>query len=291
MRYKIKWITYTALIVFGIAINFHQYIIESWMQYQIRNENIVISFTTTPHRIALMQDTIKTILHQTAKINAIYLNIPYEFKRDHLAYNIPAWLLAEKKITIIRGADYGPATKLLGTLSNVKLAPNTIIITLDDDIKYPKNLVLQLAYKAYMHPDKAIAICGSNPEYDLNGNIARESKTGIVKDINPDASVAIAQGFAGIAYRRHFFNDTIFAIQNAPQVCINSDDLYISFYLAQHNIPRQILSNRYINFYQIDWDNGISLNSDALHKLHPSPLEKHTACLDYMHQMDPTVKF
>jgi hypothetical protein len=288
---RLKYALYTVLIAAGIFLNLQQFFVEKWMLWQIRNEYIVVSFTTTPHRIAAMQDTVKTILAQTAPIKAIYLNIPYVFKRDNIPYVIPEWLDSEEKITILRTDDFGPATKLLGILTSVMLPDNAIIITLDDDIKYPPNTVLQLAYKEHVNPNKAIAICGSNPEYDHNGEIAAYSRNGILKNIRPDAQVAIAQGFAGIAYRRSFFDADIFAIQNAPQECINSDDVYISFYLARHNIPREILNNKFIGFKNIGWDNQLSLADDALHRLTPGPHEKHKTCISYLKQQYPDVSF
>ncbi len=291
MRYKFKWMIYTILLIFAIALNFEQIIVERWMLLSLKNSQIVVSFTTTPHRINEMQTTVATILQQTAPIQAIYLSVPYIFKRDNIKYKIPEWLQQEKKITILRSKDYGPATKLLGLLEQITLEPNTIIITLDDDIKYPPNTVLQLAYKALKNPKKVIAICGSDPEYDLNGKIAASSRNGIKKNIRPNTQVTIAQGFAGIAYRPEFFDDTIFNIIHGPQECINSDDVYISFYLAQRHVPREILNNRYIGFAKIDWDNQLSLSDNALHRLMPGPRDKHEKCISYLKSIDPATKF
>lgn len=291
MSAKIRWSIYLMLLAVGIFFYFQQFFTESWMRWQLRNETVIIAFSTTPYRINNMQDTVDTILKQSLPVAAVYLSVPEVFKRDNIPYEIPEWLNKQKRISILRTEDYGPATKLLGVLEHATLPSDAIIITLDDDIKYPKNTVLQLAYKAYKNPDRAIAICGSNPEYDDTGAIAANSKTGIRKNIRPNALVSIAQGFAGVAYRKGFFNEKIFAINDAPKECINSDDVYISYYLAQQKIPRQILNNKFIGYSKIDWDNELSLSDNALHKLVPTPRDKHSKCISYLKKQQPNVEF
>lgn len=290
--FKLKYLLYALLLGFGIALNTHQYVVEQWMRFQIRNEHIVVSLTTIPQRIDLMKPMLQTILEQNVNIDAIYLNVPFRFKRDNSTYVIPEWLQNEKRVTLLRTKDYGPGTKLLGALAKAKIPENAILITLDDDIKYPNNIVLELAYKAHKHPNKVIAICGSNPEYNSDGQIvAKKSATGLKQELNNNAYATIVQGYAGVAYRRKFFNDRIFAYQDAPQECINSDDVYISFYLAQREIPRQVLHNRYISMRNIGWRNDLNLNDSALHRLTPGPAEKHRICINYLKQLDPNVNF
>lgn len=274
-----------------MLLNFHQFIVEQYMRLQIRNEHVVIAFSTTPYRIAEMQDTVSTILQQDMKPDAIFLAVPHVFKRDNTPYVIPAWLQNHPQITVIRTQDYGPATKLLGVLEQVKLDPNTIIITMDDDVKYPKNIVTQLVYKAKQYPNEAIGIAGADLDYDERGNLISNKIGGLVALAHSDANATLLQGFSGIAYRRNFFNQDIFAITNAPRECINSDDLYLSFHLAKQNIPRRILKNRYINRLTINYSDEIGNRDDALHNLTPSPSDKHRSCIAYMKGLAPDVTF
>ncbi len=248
------------------------------MRYALKDEYIVVSLSTTPHRIDKIGPTLDTLLRQNAPIKAIYLNIPYIFKRNNTMYKIPDWLLRIPNITILRSKDYGPATKLLGTLANADLPANAIIITVDDDVYYPKNLVLQLAYKAMQQPGRAIGIIGANPD--------PESELGITKIKQNDALVSILQGYAGVAYRKHFFNNSVFEIVETIADCINSDDIYLSHYLERHSIPRQVLSNNYINSCDIRWQTDIGTDNNSLHMLTPKPSEKHKNCLSFLLEQD-----
>lgn len=284
MQRKIAVYMIIFLAVILLNIYYHrQYLIEQWMKYNLSGEYIVVSLSTTPYRINDLQPTINSLLAQNAPIKKIYLNIPYVFKRDNLEYAIPEWLLNQKQITILRTEDYGPATKLLGTLANTNLPGNAIIITIDDDVIYPSNLVLQLAYKAKMHPDRAIGIVGA--VIDVNADL------GLRKIKTSDALVNILQGYAGVAYRRNFFDDSIFAITSAPKECINSDDVYLSFFLAKHGIQRQVLRNSYINACDIRWETEIGTDLNSLHNLLPKPADKHQMCMTYLQQIDPQVHF
>lgn len=291
---KKKWLAYLVVLLSFSVLNlfyYRQYFLEFWMRYNLGNEYIVVSLSTTPYRINDLSPTLETLFAQNAPIKQIYLNIPYHFERDNIEYQIPQYLLDEPRITILRTKDYGPATKLLGTLEKADLPPEAIIVTVDDDSIYPKNLVLQLAYKAMQHPDRAIGIMGANPDYDANGSIPEDSELGLIKIKQPNALVSVLQGYAGVAYRRHFFDDTVFDIAQAPKDCILSDDLYLSFYLAKHGIERQVLKNAYISSCDIGWDTPIGTSFTALHKLSPKPTDKHRSCLAFMHQQDPQVVF
>lgn len=283
MKIRRRWFIYIPAIIFGIMLNFKEFFTEPFMYAGLLNEHIVMAFTTTPHRINDIEPTIKSLLVQNAPLKAIYVSIPYKFERDNLEYEIPKWLSDNKKITILRSKDYGPATKLLGVLEQVKLPPNAIIITVDDDIYYPRNLALQLAYKAKRNPNYAIAISGANLDPE-------DSWRGLRNNTTPDAFVSVVQGFSGIAYRRSFFDADIFNIVHAPRECINSDDLYISFDLAKHNIKRQVLLNDFIKYNKIIWDNPVGLKDDALHNQQHQK-HRHEACVAYMKAKDPKVIF
>jgi len=287
---KILYSTLLILIILN-CLWYRQFFIELWMAASLLNENIVVSLSTTPHRINHIQETLETVLSQNAPIRQIYISIPYVFKRDNLEYKIPQWLQDEKRITILRSQDYGPATKLLGVLEQVKLTPNTIIVIVDDDVKYPKNLALHLAYQAKLNPNKAIGVLGADPIYGQDHELIDDADIGMQRVRKNNSQASVLQGYAGVAYRRSFFDSSIFNIVSASQDCKNSDDLYISFYLAKHNIPRQIVKNEYISLCYINWSLDIGLNQDALHMLSPRPALKHRSCIAFMKRNDPHVIF
>jgi len=289
-----KWFAYTACLASLAVVNIYyhrHFFIQKWMYYSVKDQYVVISLTTTPYRIDKIQPTIDSLLSQNISIKNIYLSIPYVFKRDNIEYIIPEWLRNNHKITILRTEDYGPATKLLGVLASERLPHDAIIIVVDDDAIYPDNLALNLTYKAKSHPDRAIGIMGANPDYDAQGEINLDSTLGLIKIKQADALVSILQGYAGVAYRAYFFDDTVFEVANTNEDCFNSDDIYLSFHLAKHNIPRQVLRNPYISSCNIMWETSMAIENTALHKLTRTPTEKHHGCISYLQQQNPEVVF
>lgn len=284
---------YIICVLLLIIVNlyyYRQYLLETWMRFKLSTHPVVVTLSTTPHRIADLQPTLETILQQNLT-TPIYLSIPHVFKRDNLTYDIPTWLSQNKRITILRTDDYGPATKLLGLLEQVTLDPETIIITLDDDVHYPKNLVLHLAYKALKNPNAAVGIIGANLDYDAPQHIADNSELGLVTIDIADAKVDVLKGYGGVAYRRKFFNNAIFSMTNSDNPCHKADDIIFSYFLATQQINKIVLKNKYSTWEQIRWQTDMQVDSHALQKLIPSPVEKHRICLAYLHTIDPNVEF
>lgn len=271
------------------VIEHHRKYTEKWMRFALRNEHVVIALSTTPYRIKHIQHNLELLHLQNMPIKAIYVSIPYVFKRDNIAYEIPEWLQEDKRITILRTDDYGPATKILGVLSNVNLPKNTILISVDDDIDYPYNLALHLAYRAKRNPRAAIGLSGVNIDYDTTGMIAADSKDGLININSENTTVSALQGVAGIAYRPHFFDNSIYDIINAPRECINSDDLYISFYLARKNIARYTFKSKYLRVSDISVMD-LGTQADALHQQFPEA-DRHRSCVAFMTQKYPEVHF
>lgn len=262
--------------------------VEQYMRYTLRNDNIVLSLTTTPYRIDKIQPVLDTLYKQNVKIAKIYLNLPYTFKRDGSAYTIPEWLLQNPRVTLLRTDDFGPATKLLGTLQQAKLTDNTIIITVDDDMYYPENLVLHLAYAAKKQPNKVIATIGGDVEYDVNGRIKGRG-VGLKLQLAPKAPFTIPLGYAGVAYRPEFFDAQIFAIDTAPYECFMNDDFFIGFHLSRLNISRQTLDNVYVNEDDVKCYEELARQAESLYIITPNRAQMNNVCLAYLRNQYPNV--
>lgn len=284
-RHIILGIALCALIILNALYN-RQLFVELYMRFRLRDQHIVLALTTTPYRINKTALTLATLVSQNIRLDTIYLSIPHKFARDGSDYVIPEWLSNDKRFTILRTEDYGPGTKLLGLLEQVKLPPKTIIVTVDDDVFYPKNLALQLAYQSMLNPNYAIGISGVDPEYDQDNAIATTSPMGLIKRYERDGMVTILQGYGGIAYRAEFFDPSIFELlKNSPE-CRYVDDIYFASYLARRGIKRRMLKNQFIDVYEIQWFHRLGTGDDALHKQIPKPAFKHRACVERLQQND-----
>lgn len=100
------------------------------------NTNFCITFTTIPSRLNTIHKTIESIERQTLKPKKIFLNVPYKY------YRFPKIRISNQELAkyesdlveINRCDDFGPATKIMGSIDKVKKFDCAIII--DDDHIY-----------------------------------------------------------------------------------------------------------------------------------------------------------
>jgi len=99
-----------------------------------------VSFTTLPSRIENIKETIESLQSQTLKANNIFLNLPYKFKRFKDYYFTENQLrdLDKYQLRINRCEDYGPSTKLMGSLKDIQ--KYDCVIILDDDHIYHEKM-------------------------------------------------------------------------------------------------------------------------------------------------------
>ena len=102
--------------------------------------NFCVSFTSIPTRIDNIKKTIDSINNQSLKANKIFLNLPYEFKRfsDYKFNREQIMKIGNYNVEVNRSEDYGPATKLMGSISKIKNEYDCVIL-IDDDHIYHKN--------------------------------------------------------------------------------------------------------------------------------------------------------
>jgi len=100
------------------------------------NNNFCVTLTTIPTRLNTLNKTLESIKNQTLRPSKIFLNIPTEYHRfpnlkieDNELNHLHSDLLE-----ITRCNDFGPATKIMGSLQKIKEYECAIII--DDDHIY-----------------------------------------------------------------------------------------------------------------------------------------------------------
>ena len=101
----------------------------------------VLTLTTSPQRMQHLPLVLDALLNQLISPDAVYLTLPKRY-RNRDAYIIPGWLRDELQVTLLhRADDLGPVMKILPVLE-VEADPDTLLITVDDDVRYPPDLSL-----------------------------------------------------------------------------------------------------------------------------------------------------
>ena len=109
------------------------------------SNRVVVTLSTLPHHLDWLEPTLNSLLAQTVKPDAIVLAVPEISRRTGQPYGE---VRVPKGITVLRTkTDYGPLTKLLPALME-EADPDTIVISVDDDKVYAKDLVQRLTWHA-----------------------------------------------------------------------------------------------------------------------------------------------
>ena len=115
---------------------------------------IYVSITTIPQRIKNLNKSVKSLLNQTRKPDKIFINIPFKYKRfsETIVDNqFPKF--DNNVVEITRCEDYGPGTKLLGSLN--KLQKDSLLILADDDHTYEDYMIEKFFYFYSKVPNNA----------------------------------------------------------------------------------------------------------------------------------------
>ena len=100
--------------------------------------DVIISLTSIPSRLSTLHLTIKSLLNQGVSFEKIIL-----WLHEDLKNNLPPALekLQGKRFEIRYSTTTEPHRKLIETL---KLYPDRIIVTCDDDVMYPDDWLFRL---------------------------------------------------------------------------------------------------------------------------------------------------
>lgn len=190
----------------------------------VNGENVIVSLTTHGKRILSVHRTIESIFSQSILINKVVLYIgTEEFQSvDQLPVVLQRQMNRGLDIRFVK--DIGPYTKLLYALKDF---PSSSIITVDDDILYPANVVERLLMS---HRQNKNAICGLAVR-QLELKKGREFKPYkhlefVVTQEDSTSNMYVAEGFGGVLYPPHCFSEEVFNEPLFRKLAPKADDLW-----------------------------------------------------------------
>jgi len=191
-----------------------------------------ISLSSIPSRFGSVKKVVDSLNLQTTKPSKIFLNIPYAYKRfpDIKDVNLDIFQdIKDDNFKISRCEDYGPGTKLLGSINLLKSFDFVILV--DDD--------------HYYHPRMCEIF---NKYFNLNNDQAYSFFTVKIYDL------IMGQGADGFLINTHHL-DGILDFYNKHvrdyKHCFLNDDFWISMYLNKFK-KKRIISLEDINKKEIN---------------------------------------
>lgn len=113
--------------------------------------DVIVSLTTYPARIKTINQTIKTIIDQTYPYKLLVLWLaPSQFPNKEK--DLPTELIEMVKRKTIQVCWYQDIRSYKKLIPTLKKYPNDAIVTIDDDLLYPKDLLQRLVNAYYSSP-------------------------------------------------------------------------------------------------------------------------------------------
>ena len=231
--------------------------------------SIVVSLATFGVRIFNIRNTLLSLLSQTVVPDAIVVHLSLKSRTETISEQqvrsfldryfgvcVPSsrvqnGIQCDNGLLFVIGEDYGPATKVLGTLSLPFMDGDACIVSVDDDTIYDPDMVKTLTSRA---PDMGALGFGCQ-EVHWGLKLFRGSfdpSAVWLQEISDEFGWRYPFqetvecngwlfGFQGVVYRRKFFDLDVFNMtESMPIGCFYADDVRLSGYLWSKGIKRYV---------------------------------------------------
>ncbi|MHB2149540.1 glycosyltransferase [Calditrichota bacterium LG25] len=194
----------------------------SFLNTSVRKEKIIVSFTTIKERIKNIYLVIESIAQQTMKPDKIVLWLS---KTNFNDANIPITVkrLIKKGLSIKYIDDIGPHTKLLYALQEFK---DNLIITIDDDIIYPFDLIENLYNVHNNYPHAICCNAAMLIKKDKKGNFLSYNDWETVTYKFFSSKYLLPLGVDGVLYPPNSLDNMVFDKNLLKKLCPTADDIW-----------------------------------------------------------------
>ncbi len=186
-------------------------------------DEIIISLTSIKPRLDNIAYTIESLMQQTLKADRIILCLGKEqLTHEEIPFSLK---LLEKRGLEIRfyEEDLGPYTKFFYTL---KENPDSLILTVDDDILYPSYMIEKL-YKAYLAENQYIH-CHRGHKITVKENeIAPYKQWEYSTQLEEASKLVFPTGVGGVMYYPGSLDDEVLNKKVFMEICPKSDDIWL----------------------------------------------------------------
>lgn len=195
----------------------------------MHSPNVIVSLTSYPARINTVCAVIKSLLAQSVIPNKIILYLAME---EFPSRSLPDSLLQLQKDTVfeIRWApeNFKSYNKLIWALKDF---PNSLIITVDDDILYPKSLVKTLLkthtkYPKYICAHRIRQIATQNNKVQPYNQWGLSEKRGIFEWHQKPSFKNFLCGVGGVLYPPHSLHSDVMNANLFIKFCKHQDDVW-----------------------------------------------------------------
>lgn len=223
-----------------------------------REENIIISLTSFPARMDKIHLCLKSLLIQTLKPDKIVVYLGKdEFTNIELPNKVCELMKYGVEFRFVE--DLKPHTKYYYAIQEF---PNSIVITVDDDVYYEPHLVEDL-YKYHTKFPHDVICTRAHKMKIVNSKLvsynAWEFET---RDVGRESHLFFATGVGGVLYPVNCLCEETFNVSNIKKLSLRQDDVWLKMMEVISKTKVFIIPPRSLKYVIGIWNSEkITLNS------------------------------
>ncbi|MFL0493516.1 glycosyltransferase [Priestia megaterium] len=228
--------------------------------YGERERKVIVSLTSYPARFSTIHICIKSLLNQTCKPDKVILYLGKDCTAKDITKEMKK--LENYGLEIKMGyEDIRPHKKYYYAMQEY---PNDIVVTVDDDVIYDRNLIESLmeSYSKYPYAVSARRVHNIiKSEKNLQPYNKWEFECTSIQE--PSMNL-IAIGVGGILYPPACMSERVFDLKSIKKICLNADDIWLKFMQVINSTPVVWVDSTFIHPVSIRGIQGLALNSSNL---------------------------
>lgn len=230
-----------------------------------RTPRIIVSMTSYPKRISCVAKSVETLMDQTVKADEIILWLAKEQFPNGMD-SLPKDILALQKrgLSIKWCNDLRSHKKYYFAM---KEFPEDIIVTVDDDLYYDKDMIERLYESHQKHPDCVCAMRCHLVKFDKLGSVRPYKQWTIEQSalVDVPSKVLFPTSGAGTLYPPHSLDERVFDQEISMKQCRDADDVWLKTMQNLKQTPAvQVVPYRALKYVEATQDEALcSVNVDG----------------------------
>ena len=190
-----------------------------------RKTDVIVSLTSYPARFPFIHITLKSMMLQSMKPDRIIVWLDKDVDQSRLTPKMRA--LERYGIEYRYVKDLRSHKKYFYVMQEFS---DSIIITIDDDVIYPKDVIKSLMDTHERYPDAVCARRVHKITKNVDGTIAAYNDwLGEYCECDTPSHALIAVGVGGILYPPHCLYEKVFDEELIRKLCLKADDIWLKF--------------------------------------------------------------
>jgi len=220
-----------------------------------RDKKIIVSLTSYSKRLPRTYWAIESIFQQNIKADKVILYLDEGEQIPERLLNMQSRGLEIQT----RSEDVKVHTKYYYAM---KENPDDIVITVDDDIYYDKDLISSLL-ESYKHYPYAVSARRMHKmKMDKKGNLASYNMwEQECKNVTKPSMGLFAIGVGGVLYPPHCMSKELFNKELFKDICLQNDDIWLKFMQILNNTPVVYANGKYSQVMPVITDNTYALSN------------------------------